>query len=310
MFPKRLIAIGESIASALWFLLGALFRPILRLLGRLLTRAANALLERLPDRLAGYLRQRAHEIDIYYNSRNRIYRRSVLASVTIHLVTLILFATIPSCNSHARWVAKPIPVSLVTLPVPKPQTEIVKTTPPVEVKKEKPKPQPKPPAKETKKKEAPKIKAPPKTDTPKPVAKEPDPPKKEEKPEPITPKPTKPTKQLDATRIDETGFAYDYYLEIIKAKIAEAWAPPAGQVGLSEKAATILRFRINRNGSVSGFMVEQASPVFRYDESARQAVVNAQPFPPFPPAFTGQWLTVHMRFMLSDWLPAGGQTGL
>ncbi len=311
MFPERIQRVIDKAVSLLWRLLCLLFCPLLRLLGRFFTGLGDIILSLLPSRLASNLHGIVSDIKIYFNSRNRVFRRSVLASVLIHFVTMICFASIPSCNQPTRWEARPIAVSLVTVPVQEPQTQIVETKPvkpPTQKKKETPKPKPKPIVKETKKKDVPKVVAP-KKETSKepevePVTEAPKLPQEEITPPAPTPKAVTPTKQLNATRIDETAFAYDYYLEILKVKISEAWAPPTGQVGLSDEDATILRFRISRNGSVSGFMIEKSSPIFRYDESARQAVVNAQPFPPFPPAFTGQWLTIHMRFELDDWQPA------
>ena len=291
MFSEK----AQRIAGKLLGWIAGCFRAVLfallRLLLDLMAAGAGWLLRRLPSRGADRLRDLAGEIRFYYNSRNRVYRRSILASVIIHTVCLICFASIPSCNRPVRWEsASPIPVALVNLPVPtvakkitQPKPELPKPKPEVKPK-ETPKPKPKPPVTEKKKKEVPKVEK-----------------KQAPKPKPAPPEPAaKEQKQL-TSRVDEATFAYDYYLQIISGQISQAWQPPAGLMGMSTSAGSVLRFRIDRLGRVSGIGVEEPSPINRFDESARMAIMAAQPFPPFPPAYKGQWLTVHLRFALTDW---------
>jgi periplasmic protein TonB len=290
-------------------IIGALLMACWRLIYRLLTMAASSLVRLLPKARQKRLRELGLDIEVYYNSQNRLYRRSVLASVILHCTLLICFASIPSCNRPARWdAASVIPVALVNLPVPKPEIKKTVTQPKRQPTKQKtvtkpretPKPKPKPPAAEKKKTEAPKIekKQPPKQQE---VAKTPEP-----QPEPVKQDPPAPTPVADeqkqlTSRVDESTFAYDYYLQIIRGQISQAWQPPAGFTGMGESSGAMLRFRIDRQGRVSGIGVEESSPLRRFDESARMAIMAAQPFPPFPPAYKGQWLTVHLRFALTEW---------
>jgi TonB family protein len=108
-----------------------------------------------------------------------------------------------------------------------------------------------------------------------------------------------------AVRVDEAAFTFDYYLPQIVAMIADAWLQPAGISGQGQGPLATIRFRIGRNGAASGTTIEESSAVALFDRSALEAIQSAQPFPPLPPAYAGDWLTVHLRFIYTDPRPAG-----
>ena len=98
---------------------------------------------------------------------------------------------------------------------------------------------------------------------------------------------------LSVARVDEP-FAYDYYLEAVIGRISEKWAPPAG---VSAQTTVTVRFRIMPQGRVYETAVEGPSAIPFFDRSAQDAIMRAQPFPPFPPAYRGRWLTLHLKFV-------------
>ena len=102
---------------------------------------------------------------------------------------------------------------------------------------------------------------------------------------------------LQIAGVDEGAFASDYYLQTVIGRISSAWAPPAGVNGLQAETAVLIRFRIMAHGQVSQAEVETSSGIPLFDRSAQDAVLRARPFPPFPPAYRGKWLTLHLRFV-------------
>jgi TonB family protein len=95
----------------------------------------------------------------------------------------------------------------------------------------------------------------------------------------------------------DEAFGHDYYMQALIAKISQAWRPPAGLAEVEGMSAT-LRFRITTQGRVPDVDVELPSGIELFDRSAVEAVRRAQPLPPFPPAYRGRWLTVHLKFTL------------
>jgi protein TonB len=91
-------------------------------------------------------------------------------------------------------------------------------------------------------------------------------------------------------------FPYNYYLEILRTKIAQAWKVPSGSVPPGKRAMALVTFRIQRSGAVSRSTLEEPSGRQDYDEAAKRAIIDAQPFPPLPAAFGGEFLTVNFQF--------------
>jgi TonB family protein len=100
--------------------------------------------------------------------------------------------------------------------------------------------------------------------------------------------------------IDEPGFGYDYYLQALIGKISETWRPPAGLPSEALGTVATLRFHLSSEGRVQQVDVETASPFPIFDRSALDAIMRAQPFPPFPPGYGGRSLTVHMKFTFRE----------
>lgn len=218
-------------------------------------------------------------------------------SIAVHLAAVLVVALWPDWSRPVRWESAPLLVSLVTLPeearpaapapvtVPEPQPER-----PVEKPRQARTEEPDAPREAVRKK-------PPERESPPAVT-----PPAEAKPQPAPeasqpPGPEGPVRMN--VQVDEQAFVYDYYLQALVAKISQAWRPPAG-LAAGEGASATLRFRITTQGRVSQVEVETSSALPVFDRSAVEAVQRAQPLPPFPPAYRGRWLTVHLRFSLQE----------
>jgi TonB family protein len=96
--------------------------------------------------------------------------------------------------------------------------------------------------------------------------------------------------------LDGVYFPYNYYLEVIRGKVAQAWLVPEGLVSRGRRLESVVRFRILRDGTVSENVIEEPSGVGVYDQTALRAVSEARRFPPLPQEFGGEFLVVHFQF--------------
>jgi periplasmic protein TonB len=94
--------------------------------------------------------------------------------------------------------------------------------------------------------------------------------------------------------LDAGDFPFAWYLRSVQAKITERWSGKAipGQ-------QPVAAFEINRDGRVSGLVIEKPSGNPYYDQAALRAITEAAPFPPLPPEFAGPVLRVHLGFNFS-----------
>ena len=93
--------------------------------------------------------------------------------------------------------------------------------------------------------------------------------------------------------VDSRDFEFTYYLMLVRNRIAQNWAPPAGLGGTAEAVAY---FQIGRDGSVRGLRLETPSGLEYFDRSVTRAVVLSDPLPPLPLGFSGASLGVHFGF--------------
>ena len=132
----------------------------------------------------------------------------------------------------------------------------------------------------------------------------PKPPKKETKPAtPETPPAVslpsaplgKPGLSGDLT-VDSSNFEFNYYLLLLRNRIAENWAPPAGLVSGGQPIRAVVYFRVLREGNVADVRLETPSAADFFDRSAMRAIVLSNPLPPLPDGFKGASLGVHFGF--------------
>ena len=91
---------------------------------------------------------------------------------------------------------------------------------------------------------------------------------------------------------DQPDFNYSYYVERMLVTIGMNWFKPAESVPISP----MIRFRIERDGSIGDPQVERSSGLPFVDRAALRAVMASSPLPPLPQEFAGRYLGVHLIF--------------
>ena len=83
------------------------------------------------------------------------------------------------------------------------------------------------------------------------------------------------------------------YLALVQQRIRHVWKAPALDF-TNRTYATVVRFRLHNNGSVSLVKIEQSSGNESYDAAGKQAVLNASPLPSFPPDLSHAYVDAHI----------------
>lgn len=96
--------------------------------------------------------------------------------------------------------------------------------------------------------------------------------------------------------VDAANFEFTYYLLLVRNRIAQNWAPPAGLTRGGQPVRAVLYFRISRGGDISGLAIESASGFDYFDRAAVHAIQISDPLPPLPLGFGGVDLGVHFGF--------------
>ena len=91
---------------------------------------------------------------------------------------------------------------------------------------------------------------------------------------------------------DQPDFNYSYYVERMLVTIGMNWFKPAESVPISP----MIRFRIERDGTIGDPQVERSSGLPFVDRAALRAVIASSPLPPLPQEFGGRYLGVHLIF--------------
>lgn len=93
---------------------------------------------------------------------------------------------------------------------------------------------------------------------------------------------------------------YSYYLMTVRDKIASYWNPPAGLATRGGEIAATVAFRIDRRGNIAASYVEEPSGTGVFDAASLRAVAQANPLPPLPMDFPGDYVGIHLRFVYQD----------
>jgi TonB family protein len=80
------------------------------------------------------------------------------------------------------------------------------------------------------------------------------------------------------------------YLAQVASTIASHW-----QRQQEERGLTVIRFTIQKDGTIADITIEQSSGSGLLDRASRSAVVDSR-LPPLPPGYAFDALTVHLRF--------------
>jgi TonB family protein len=83
------------------------------------------------------------------------------------------------------------------------------------------------------------------------------------------------------------------YLALVQQRIRDVWKAPTLDF-TNRTYATVVRFRLHKNGSVSLVKIEQSSSNESYDAAGKQAVLNASPLPAFPPDLSHAYVDAHI----------------
>ncbi len=83
------------------------------------------------------------------------------------------------------------------------------------------------------------------------------------------------------------------YLALVQQQIRHVWKAPALDF-TNRTYATVVKFRLHKNGSVSLVKIEQSSGNESYDTAGKQAVLSASPLPAFPPDLSHAYVDAHI----------------
>jgi len=97
---------------------------------------------------------------------------------------------------------------------------------------------------------------------------------------------------IGGATFDQPDFNYSYYVERMLVTIGMNWFKPAQSVPVSP----VVRFQIDRNGTIADPEIERSSGLPFVDRAALRAVLASSPLPPLPAEFAGDHLGVHLIF--------------
>ena len=89
------------------------------------------------------------------------------------------------------------------------------------------------------------------------------------------------------------------YLALVRRKISGMWSAPPVDV-TAQVYRVVVKFRLHRDGSVSGVVIEQSSGNEYFDLAGKRAVVTANPLPVFPADLTESYFDAHFTFTVGE----------
>jgi periplasmic protein TonB len=92
------------------------------------------------------------------------------------------------------------------------------------------------------------------------------------------------------------GNQFGAYADLVVQRVTQKWET-SGLAGLHLPMA-VITFKISRDGTVKDAQISQRSGNTTLDYSALRAVMDAGPFPPLPPNYSGGQADVELRFQL------------
>ncbi len=99
-----------------------------------------------------------------------------------------------------------------------------------------------------------------------------------------------------SSQIGMSRFPFTYYLQIIIDRVSSNWFTSLVDPGLKGSFQTTVFFKILRTGRISGLKIEVSSGARSLDLSALRAIQTAEPFPPLPREYDGDYLGIHLIF--------------
>lgn len=90
----------------------------------------------------------------------------------------------------------------------------------------------------------------------------------------------------------------DYFAQVGR-KISSMWSAPPVDV-TAHVYSVVVKFRLHRDGSVSGVAIEQSSGSEYFDLAGKRAVVTANPLPEFPAGLTESYFDAYYNFTIGE----------
>lgn len=119
----------------------------------------------------------------------------------------------------------------------------------------------------------------------------------------VTPQPEAKAPSIKAvdTTLKVPGMApgSNVYLAQVRRKISSMWSAPPVDV-TAQIYSVVVKFRLHRDGSVTGVAVEQSSGNEYFDLAGKRAVVTANPLPVFPADLTESYFDAHFTFTVGE----------
>jgi protein TonB len=94
------------------------------------------------------------------------------------------------------------------------------------------------------------------------------------------------------------GNRFGSYLEILRQRVSQKWRYGEVDPRMRSAPAVVVRFVLERNGTISGVALIQRSGNYTLDTSAQRAVLEAAPFPPIPAGYERSSATLEFEFRL------------
>jgi len=99
---------------------------------------------------------------------------------------------------------------------------------------------------------------------------------------------------LGSAYVEGGNFESPYYLNIAFGRIREAFTNPLRQTNLPVRST--IYFKILKSGKIVEPLIETASGIAVFDQASLRAVISADPLPPLPQEYKGEWLGIHLEF--------------
>ena len=94
------------------------------------------------------------------------------------------------------------------------------------------------------------------------------------------------------------GDKYGYYVDLLRQKVAQKWRQGDVDPRIRSAPPAIVTFTIRRDGSISSVRLAQTSGNLALDYSAQRAIADAAPFPPLPPGYDKNDVSIEFWFEL------------
>ena len=89
------------------------------------------------------------------------------------------------------------------------------------------------------------------------------------------------------------------YLAQVRRQISSRWFAPQVDV-TAQVYSVVVKFRLHRDGKVSGVGIEKSSGNEYFDDAGKRAVINAEPLPGFPPELKESSFDAHFIFTVGE----------